>query len=284
MQAIPKPTIDVTQLFGRCVSNITDTQRSIRLRAVAPTISAQSLAYERAAVAGELSALARTPLQPDSATKDDLEWLYNKRFAGSKSIGRTDYDAIMLGAPSDICPMCGAGRVRNLDHHLPISVFPTLAITPSNLVPVCVDCNNNKKDKLPSSEADRFFHPYFDQVPADRWLYASVVVDDPLTLHFMALPPTTWAESFADRVKHHFGMLGLAKLYAMQSSTEIASMSAYIRDLRTSAGASGVRAYYEDRSRSAFAADPNSWRTAMYHALVSAEVARQLPAIVQASS
>ena len=281
MRAIPKPQIDVAQLVGECVSTIADAQRAFRLQKVAPMITTHSHEYERAAVAGRLSTLAPASLQPNSATRDDFEWLYASRFAGVKAVGRPRYDEIMLGAPHGVCPMCGVGLVRNLDHHLPISAYPMLAITPDNLVPLCVDCNFNKKAKTPTCEADRFFHPYFDAVPKGTWLCARVVGDEPLTLHFQAVPPQTWAADLAERVRHHFNMLGLGRLYASQSSTEIASMNAFVSGLRRSAGAEGVRKHYEERAQSASAVDPNSWRAAMYRALASPQ---QLLATVQAKS
>lgn len=270
MQTIPRPLIDVAQLFAKCVSTIVDAQRAARLQMVALEIATHSQEYEREAIAGRLSALARNSLQPNSATQDDLEWLYNNRFVKASSVGRQHYDLIMLGAPHGVCPMCGVGSVRNLDHHLPISQYPTLAITPLNLVPLCSDCNFNKRAQSPTSEADRFFHPYFDAVPTARWLCASVVGGDPVTVRFQAIPPQTWAADFADRVKHHFEILGLAKRYATHSASEIASIRTFIDNLRRSAGAEVVRKHYEAQAQSASTVDPNSWRAAMYHALADA--------------
>ena len=43
------------------------------------------------------------------------------------------------------CPFCGIGTVSTLDHYLPKSKYPALAITPKNMIPACRDCNWERK-------------------------------------------------------------------------------------------------------------------------------------------
>lgn len=44
------------------------------------------------------------------------------------------------------CPCCSIGVADELDHHLPRSIYKSLALYSSNLVPMCHKCNNKKKD------------------------------------------------------------------------------------------------------------------------------------------
>lgn len=64
------------------------------------------------------------------------------------------------------CPMCGEpGRPRTLDHFLPKTEYPELAINLLNLVPCCDWCQGEKKVEYANAEGKRcYIHPYFDDV------------------------------------------------------------------------------------------------------------------------
>lgn len=68
------------------------------------------------------------------------------------------YRQSMVGKP---CPYCGERiTVVEIDHFLPKSKYPLLSIYSSNLVPSCVECNKEKKEKLqlPISHPLKFNH------------------------------------------------------------------------------------------------------------------------------
>ena len=48
---------------------------------------------------------------------------------------------LMSLANTGKCPICGIGQASTLDHYLAKTIYPTYAVTPYNLVPVCKDCN-----------------------------------------------------------------------------------------------------------------------------------------------
>lgn len=75
----------------------------------------------------------------------------------------------------NVCPACDGKkpdrgrkkhRLSDLDHFLPKSVYPLLALHPRNLVPICMECNQRIKgeiDPLTDNGAVSFshsFHPY----------------------------------------------------------------------------------------------------------------------------
>lgn len=64
------------------------------------------------------------------------------------------------------CPICGeAGRPRTLDHYLPKTAFPELAINLLNLVPACDWCQGEKlAEYLNPDGSRRYIHSYFDEV------------------------------------------------------------------------------------------------------------------------
>lgn len=67
-----------------------------------------------------------------------------------------------------VCPMCdGTLGDAEVDHFLPKSQFPLLAVHPMNLVPICQTCNGSrrKSQRVPLREGEtdpamEWFHPY----------------------------------------------------------------------------------------------------------------------------
>lgn len=105
-------------------------------------------------------------------SRNNLEAFNNNEFEkvytdGLFSVtGRIYYDKIIAGAKDGFCSYCSQQVATTLDHYLPKSSYKLLAVTPSNLVPCCKDCNHNKSDNIPSSEQDVCLNPYFDNIDA----------------------------------------------------------------------------------------------------------------------
>lgn len=74
----------------------------------------------------------------------------------------------------DLCPMCGVGYVRVLDHYLPKEKYPEFSILALNLVPTCSRCNENKLSLVGGSDG-RFFHAYYEDVPASPSLLVAEI-------------------------------------------------------------------------------------------------------------
>lgn len=71
------------------------------------------------------------------------------------------------------CPYCGISEPTQLDHFLPESEYPVLAINRQNLVPLCSHCNNLKRAK----DCHKFIHAYYDDFPNDVFfvIHTSVI-------------------------------------------------------------------------------------------------------------
>lgn len=84
------------------------------------------------------------------------------------------------------CPCCSIGAADELDHHLPRSVYKSLALYSSNLVPMCHKCNNKKRTAAGSEPSNSFLHVYYDQIPSEhRFFFARVqIVDNKLRISF----------------------------------------------------------------------------------------------------
>ncbi|MFM2593535.1 hypothetical protein AAFX19_11580 [Vibrio harveyi] len=64
------------------------------------------------------------------------------------------------------CPSCGEdGAPGTLDHYLPKTVFPELAVCIANLTPMCSTCQGEKSaDYLTAEDSKAFLHPYYDEI------------------------------------------------------------------------------------------------------------------------
>lgn len=85
-----------------------------------------------------------------------------------------------------LCPCCGILIPDQLDHYLPESVYPALAVYSSNLVPYCHKCNNKKRTVDGTTAQGRFVHVYYDDIPNDvQFFFANIsIVDDGLHIDF----------------------------------------------------------------------------------------------------
>lgn len=85
--------------------------------------------YAMEAEAGALHLLnANTFIVPGVTTKE-MTKLYNNRLVRGTA-GRDVYDELMMAAPRGRCPLCGQRDVSTLEHILPKSAYPALAVTP----------------------------------------------------------------------------------------------------------------------------------------------------------
>lgn len=70
------------------------------------------------------------------------------------------------------CPYCSINQPETLDHYMPKSDYPALAMFRLNLVPMCPECNQKKKD-YPYTD---FIHSYYQTFPASPFLKATASV------------------------------------------------------------------------------------------------------------
>lgn len=105
--------------------------------------------------------------------KQEMTYLYDNKFV--KSNGRDIYNQIMSLPQFNLCPFCKVSPVINLDHYLPISVFCRFGVIPTNLVPICFQCNNEKKEYYGKTNSNSIVNPYFDQfINISQWLYCDI--------------------------------------------------------------------------------------------------------------
>lgn len=63
-----------------------------------------------------------------------------------------------------MCPLCGQKVVTDLDHYIPRAQMAEYSVHLLNLIPICHECNDDKKDQWLDQNGERIiFNAYFDR-------------------------------------------------------------------------------------------------------------------------
>lgn len=267
MWKLHKPEVTASEAYLTCISRVRSASLRSRLELAESDVLKASEDFEKAAEEGKLHALAASSDVGGKISKEKMSSIYESKMVRKAAPGRAIYEKILTAPKHGRCPLCGQRQVSTLDHYLPKSHFPALAVLPLNLVPACVDCNKAKLDALPKCRSDETLHPYYDDVERESWLFAKVLEMQPAALQFYVSPPDGWDDIMITRVRRHFKMLGLSYLYASQTAVELTNIKHYISVLLRDAGAQAVKQHLSEMAESCGKAQVNSWQAAMYHAL-----------------
>ncbi|WP_239396501.1 HNH endonuclease [Frankia sp. CiP3] len=259
---LSRPRFAAVDTYAACLTGIQDAERKARLVGDVAFVGDADGRYTRAGETDTLDGLAATDFDMPTATVSDMTWLYEKRLAGRTSQTRSIYDALKQAAPFGRCALCGVRDATTLDHCLPKSTFPSLAVNPLNLVPSCARCN-----QLKSSKRDATVHAYFDELSKDIWLSASIFEEKPCVIQFRIVCPSHWPQGFANRAQKHFEVLQLGELYSLQAGRTLRGDARALREVFKVDGPEGVRVYIGERAASWADYDQNCWEAAMYSAM-----------------
>lgn len=205
MWSISPPKVSAEEAFSKCISRVRDESLAQRLSSAKPSIVESAHRYDHAARNKKLHEISTSQIVPPDITVDEMRKVYSQRMVKDDAPGRYIYDKIIASAPGGKCPLCMQRFVSTLDHHLPKTQYPALAVTPLNLVPACFDCNKAKHDAVPLSEEEVPLHPYYDELGEDIWLSATVVESRPSALRFRVERPDVWDDVFYNRVTRSCG-------------------------------------------------------------------------------
>ncbi|MDQ0956371.1 hypothetical protein QFZ66_000249 [Streptomyces sp. B4I13] len=268
----PRPGITVKHVLNACMRWLAKKEWDELLQGRLPELIETQERYRAAADTGQLLALLISELHAQSTDPDKyrLNATYDKAFVGGG--GRKLYNAIKAAAIHGACTMCGVGEASTLDHHAPKDSFPLLALTPLNLVPACVPCNQGKSKNFSTNAAEEPFHPYFDDLGTVRWLHAEVRhVDGGGAVEFFVRPPADWSQIKAQRLAHHFTRHKLGTKYEFAASRRLATRRRKDTHLLESSGPEVLRATLIEDADSCAAFDPNDWETALLYALADSD-------------
>lgn len=266
MRILKKPSADPLEVFSLCVSGVTDVTENARLTKIAELITEAGVRYDKYASVKQFYLLTRELTVGGTVTIEEMKALYSSSMSRASGAARRVYDEILNAAPNSICPQCGIGTVRSLDHYLPQSKYPEYVVMPANLIPSCFDCNKAKFAKFPKQAAEQTIHPYFDNYTQETWLRAEVIEAGPPALRFYADGPSHWSPIDRARVKYHFEVLKLGKLYAANAGNELGNIRSLLVN-RLAGDEKAIRLHLEEQATTCRDAYVNSWQTAAYEAL-----------------
>ena len=238
MKRLAKPDYDFGDVLDKCISGILRGNEDLKTKIQADKSEAllDGVCYETEAQQGNLYAyqeMKRFHNLNDIGTviKDHYIHLYETYFVPEKKPEtRAIYDEILNAAKED-CPFCGGlGTPKNLDHFLPKAKFPQFSVFPSNLVPVCLDCNlDSKKTSYASTAEEQTLHPYFDNPIffQEQWITADYIadsnLDEPGEFRYYVNAPSNWSDIDKARVENYFDDFKLASRYAKQATSSLKS-------------------------------------------------------------
>jgi hypothetical protein len=174
-----------------------------------------------------------------------------------------------------LCPICGIGPAKELDHYLPRSVFKPLSIYTRNLVPLCHDCNHIKLAGFGDQDdaEKRYLHAYFDAIPDVDFLAANIEIrNGGLVVEFAINATEALPGRLAARLTNQFSALKLNQRYKQEVNTYLSSHAVSLHMANRAEGAKGVRLFLSLQARYELQAFyRNHWRPTLLHALVHHE-------------
>jgi hypothetical protein len=269
MLAIPAPHEDTLDVFRECVAKTKDRNLKIKLRLVENDIVDSTRQFVNLAANATLHTITPNEFVGGVITVDEMKSLYKNRFTKILARGETLYNRIKQAAWQGTCPLCAEREVTTLDHHLPQSLFPVLAVTPTNLVPACMNCNKIKSNKYPRLAVEQTLHPYFDNIENDLWLCVRLIENNSPAFEFYVSPPANWINNMDGRVRHHLKVFDLERLYVRLAIKEICSTKGFLRRLLNRAGATEVQGLLQEQAISFAEENLNWWKSALYRALAA---------------
>ena len=271
MHSIPKPNIDFAKLFTKCA----DTKQkptSDNLRNKLSVIAPATQQYETNASNSSLHEL--NPIQSQyltPVTPDNLKDLYSTQMVNKNGQARIHYDKILADAKKNHCCFCSDGDPTEIDHFLPKSIFPEFSILPINLVPACRDCNRLKTNHSPTSYADTYIHPYYEEYKDIIWLEARLDFSSgnyPTAIYQISSNLQSTSHNLAERIEHQFSKLQLNRRYSPKAGGEILDIEQRLRKLsKLRSGSELVKHHLSEEASSREVVNKNSWQTALYKCL-----------------
>lgn len=271
MKKLVKPNFKPLEVFKACIDRVRDSELKSRLVACYQEIENASNEFDQKAYTSQLNTIASKDNVASSVTVAEMKSVYTNRMAKKLAPGRIYYDKLMSLPEHGRCPLCSQRVVSTLDHHLPKAHFPSLAVSPLNLIPACQDCNKTKSEDIPSCSEEETLHPYYDDVENFEWVRARLIESTPVVIEFYVDTQGQCDPALTKRIKYHFKAFKLAALYASHAAEELASIEFISRRVFDVSGGLALREYLTETALGKKSVSLNSWQSALYDCLLKSD-------------
>lgn len=197
--------------------------------------------------------------------KEDMNWLYTNKYSAEGSLGRQFYKLIRENVKNQRCPYCLHSDIDELDHYLPKSVYPSLAVTTENLVPACHTCNNKKLEKK-----DLFPHPYFDNLDMYTFLKCEIIflTTDKGVLVKYEIDESSVPPSLFTRIKNFADITGRLNVYSLHAASEFSEVEISFRGLMKYGRQCLQDHLYDVSKGKELVLGQNCWQAVFYRGLI----------------
>lgn len=268
MRKVKKPNFCVKEIVCDCAESLRDNEIKQRIIAASDEIDMKSQEYDALAEKQLLSQITEHDIVAGNVTKNEMVDLYNKKFVAKIEVRSKYYDKIMV-LTNGICPICNLGHVRNLDHYLPKASFPTYALTPYNLLPICRDCNFDKKDYRFKTDEEATLHPYYDETDNTIWLQAELHIADGGIVVSYSINEKSEDEFFIHKCINHMKTYKLDEKYSIEAAREISDNILMWKNKLDQWGKKEFLSFINEIIYSLESVHKNSWKVALYRALAN---------------
>lgn len=269
MWPVSPPKFTADRVAEVCAKGVRATAKGVRATGLAQRVKAEirtllnnSEEFQKIIKESSCHTLAGSSFPVGSISDAEFLWLYSERLVKSVG-GKSIYGSLLQNATYGLCSYCQYGAAKTLDHFVPKSLVPTLAIEPWNLIPCCWDCNHNLSSSFGQSPDEEFLHP-FSMPDLGRWLFAEVQQSDPPTLSFWAEPKDDLSASLKARLVYQFDRLKLAKLYPVVSAVDLIQIAGHAQML---SDPPSIEAHLREMALMGATAGVNSRQAVIYEAL-----------------
>ncbi len=271
MKSLKKPTMKVEDIYCLCSEDFRNEDLVERFHLYKKNVIEASNTFDELAVKHETHKMRDKAINVGIVSGDELKKIYTQKFSPKNSIGKKYYSEILAIPQNNLCPLCGARIVSTLDHYLAKSKYPSLVVTPNNLIAACRDCNFDKSDLMFTSKEDETLHPYFDNIDDHRWVYCDIIESYPIGFKYSIKMVETIDKTLYKRIKNHFEVFNLELLYSIKASEMISGIETMLRRLYARTDKEAVRLQIEEDMISREIKSLNSWQSAFYRGIYHSE-------------
>lgn len=152
--------------IGNVMKNGKTNNNATNYASMKSNVEAKIVAYDMAILNNPNTLSSLSPLWPNGC--DESRTAYNMYSTSRKEINELKNDLLRINGNGKEykCPLCEINPVKHLDHYVPRGIMPEYSVHPRNLILLCQECNEIKKELWidPSTGNRLIFNAYFDSL------------------------------------------------------------------------------------------------------------------------